>query len=77
VDPAQTRHDDLIREDVFARLAACGLETIDVVVVSGVVTLGGVVPTQSAKRAAEDAAIATPHVVTCQNNLRLADAPLQ
>jgi hypothetical protein len=77
VPPVHSRHDDRIREDVFARLAACGLETIDVVVASGVVTLGGVVPTQSAKRAAEDAALATPHVVTCHNNLRLVDEPIQ
>lgn len=77
VPPAQTRHDDHIREDVIARLAACGLDIIDVVVEAGVVTLGGIVETQSAKRAAEDAALATPHVVTCHNNLRLVDEPLQ
>ena len=77
VPPIQSRHDDHIREDVVARLAACGLDIIDVVVVAAVATLGGVVPSQSNKRAAEDAALATPGVVDCHNNLRLVTDPMQ
>jgi hypothetical protein len=77
VTPIQSRHDDMIREDIVARLAACGLDIIDVVVTSGVVTLGGVVPSLSTKRAAEDAALATPGVVDCHNNLRLLAEPTQ
>lgn len=77
VPPIQSRHDDHVREDVVARLAACGLDIIDVVVTAGVVTLGGIVPTLSTKRAAEDAALATPGVVDCHNNLRLITDPTQ
>ncbi len=74
-----TRSDDRIREDVSDRLTdnpILDATEIEVVVVSGEVTLSGRVDSRYSKRLAEDVAEDVSGVQHVQNNLRVRDAAM-
>ena len=74
VAPAETRHDDRIREDVRDRLvmsAEVDANDIEVLVEAGEVTLEGNVETRHMKQIARDIAAAVPGVSSVHNRLHV------
>ncbi len=69
-----TRSDERIRDDVFYGLAEnpdIELDSMDVEVRGGIVTLRGIADSRKVKRLAEDLALAVPGVSDVQNRIRV------
>jgi osmotically-inducible protein OsmY len=74
VPPAETRHDDRIRDDVRDRLVMSDevdANGIEVLVEAGQVTLEGNVETRHMKQIARDIAAAVPGVSSVHNRLHV------
>lgn len=74
VAPAETRHDDRIREDVRDRLIMSDevdANDVEVLVEAGEVTLAGNVETRHMKQIARDIAAAVPGVSSVHNRLHV------